>query len=168
MKSSGTLLSLLVYLDGSTDSNILLGSTWSTEKLDKALLRPGRFDTILHFSFPEKADRNHILTLHASKHPFPELSPEISWTFFSGLTKSFLPADLVLLVETSYLETCSNYLKKRDNSATGETAQLVENTNQPVIEQANQTSKMPQHTMDSLMNALYSYKKQLKQSQLYF
>jgi len=65
-----TLNQLLAEMDGfSTEhgSIIVLAATNRPDVLDKALLRPGRFDRIVEVPFPDLAGREKILGIHARK-----------------------------------------------------------------------------------------------------
>jgi len=160
------LLSLLVSLDGSvrnSNSNILIGSTFCADNLDPALLRPGRFDMILHFSYPEKNDRIQILKLQAAVQPWTILSPLISWNFLSTLTKSFSPADLNVIIQNRSQEKYALSLiakgskEKNDSLASG--AKLSSNASGPSREcalHADGKRKEPwrEHTMLSLLTNL--------------
>ena len=64
-----TLNRLLIELDGFTDNDniIVFAATNRLEILDKALLRPGRFDRKIEFTLPEKNDRKKIFEYYLSK-----------------------------------------------------------------------------------------------------
>jgi AFG3 family protein len=59
-----TLNRLLVEMDGfePNDNVLIFGATNRADILDKALLRPGRFDRKIMFSLPEKREREKIYT----------------------------------------------------------------------------------------------------------
>ena len=59
-----TLNRLLVEMDGfePNDNVLVFGATNREDILDKALLRPGRFDRKIRFSLPEKREREKIYT----------------------------------------------------------------------------------------------------------
>ncbi len=61
-----TLNQLLVEMDGITSKEgvILLASTNRSDVLDKALLRPGRFDRHIHIDLPNLVERKEILLQH--------------------------------------------------------------------------------------------------------
>lgn len=65
-----TLNQLLTEMDGfqtSVSSVIVIAATNRVDVLDKALLRPGRFDKQVQVPFPDLASRKEILTVHASQ-----------------------------------------------------------------------------------------------------
>ena len=64
-----TINALLVEMDGfeTTEGVILVAATNRPDVLDKALLRPGRFDRQIVIDLPTLEGRKEILVLHASK-----------------------------------------------------------------------------------------------------
>ncbi|MCL2404827.1 MAG: ATP-dependent zinc metalloprotease FtsH [Defluviitaleaceae bacterium] len=64
-----TLNQLLAEMDGFDSSKgvLILGATNRPEILDKALLRPGRFDRRINVELPDLKGREEILKLHAKK-----------------------------------------------------------------------------------------------------
>ncbi|NLA27049.1 MAG: AAA family ATPase, partial [Firmicutes bacterium] len=71
-----TLNQLLVEmdgLDGNSDTPILvIGATNRPEALDRALLRPGRFDRTVQVDLPDLEGREQILRLHLHNKPVAE------------------------------------------------------------------------------------------------
>ena len=69
-----TLNRLLTELDGFSvnDKVMVFGATNRLDVLDKALLRPGRFDRKIRFSLPEKDDRFKIFNHYLSKMQLDE------------------------------------------------------------------------------------------------
>tara|TARA_B100000609_G_scaffold199643_1_gene205375 strand:+ start:6507 stop:7739 length:1233 start_codon:yes stop_codon:yes gene_type:complete len=69
-----TLMQLLAEMDGfsSTEGIRVIAATNRMELLDKALLRPGRFDRIITISTPDKHGIMEILKIHTSKVPVSE------------------------------------------------------------------------------------------------
>lgn len=71
-----TLNQLLVELDGmSIDDEInvlVIGATNRIDILDKALLRPGRFDRTVKVDLPDKDGRQKILNIHTRDKPLAE------------------------------------------------------------------------------------------------
>ena len=68
-----TLNQLLVELDGMSTSDevniLVIGATNRIDILDKALLRPGRFDRIVKVDLPDKEGREEILKIHTRNKP---------------------------------------------------------------------------------------------------
>ena len=56
-------------IKGKDDQIVIIGATNRMDKLDKALLRPGRFDRILEVNLPSAADRGEILRIHMRRVP---------------------------------------------------------------------------------------------------
>ncbi len=69
-----TLNQLLVEMDGfsSTDQVVVMAASNLLEKLDKALLRPGRFDRQVFVSPPDVGGRRRILEVHTREKPLRE------------------------------------------------------------------------------------------------
>ena len=81
VERDNTLNRLLVELDGFEDNdNILLfGATNRLDIIDKALLRPGRFDRKIRFELPEKNDRIKIFEYYLKKLNIDENIEELSF-----------------------------------------------------------------------------------------
>ena len=84
-----TLNQLLVEMDGfaSTDQVVVMAASNLLEKLDPALLRPGRFDRQVFVSPPDVGGRRSILDVHTRNKPLREdLDLDIIAQQTSGLT----------------------------------------------------------------------------------
>ena len=68
-KGSQTLNQLLTEMDGfnSDKGVVILAATNRPETLDKAILRPGRFDRRIPVELPDLAGREAILKVHAKR-----------------------------------------------------------------------------------------------------
>ena len=64
------LNSLLVEMDGfnSNEKVLIMAATNRSDVLDKALLRPGRFDRIVNFELPNLEERKDIMNLYYDKY----------------------------------------------------------------------------------------------------
>ena len=69
-----TLNQILVEMDGfePTMNLIVMAATNRPDVLDKALLRPGRFDRRVTLDLPDRADREAILSVHVKTKPLAE------------------------------------------------------------------------------------------------
>lgn len=97
-----TLNSLLVEMDGfdTTEGVIIIAATNRADVLDKALLRPGRFDRQVMVGLPDLKGRKEILQVHAKKI---RLSDEVDLTALARVTPGFSGADLANLLNEGAL-----------------------------------------------------------------
>ncbi|MFC1747062.1 ATP-dependent zinc metalloprotease FtsH, partial [Candidatus Neomarinimicrobiota bacterium] len=97
-----TLNQLLVEMDGfDTDTGvILLASTNRPDVLDKALLRPGRFDRQIVVDRPGKEGREGILRVHTKNIP---LAKDVELGILARSTPGLVGADLANLVNEAAL-----------------------------------------------------------------
>jgi cell division protease FtsH len=97
-----TLNQLLVELDGFTarEAIVVMAATNRVDILDKALLRPGRFDRHITVSLPDRVGREAILRVHTRRVP---LADEVSLERLSRLTTGMSGADLANLVNEAAL-----------------------------------------------------------------
>src|SRR2546421_5144467 len=97
-----TLNQLLVELDGfnSRQSIVVMAATNRVDILDKALLRPGRFDRHITVSLPDRVGREAILRVHTRATPLHE---EVSLERMARLTTGMSGADLANLVNEAAL-----------------------------------------------------------------
>ena len=83
-----TLNQLLVEMDGfsSTENVVVIAASNLLDKLDTALLRPGRFDRQIFVSPPDVRGREQILTVHTRTKPLANVDLEMVARQTSGLT----------------------------------------------------------------------------------
>lgn len=110
-----TLNQLLVEMDGFNASQavVVLAATNRVDILDKALLRPGRFDRHVTVSLPDRAGRQAILGLHTTKTP---LHKEVSLERLARLTAGMSGADLANLVNEAALCAARKNLEQIDHA----------------------------------------------------
>ncbi len=93
-----TLNQLLTEMDGfetSKDPVIVLAATNRADVLDKALLRPGRFDRRVEVPYPDLYSREEILKVHAKT---VKISADVDMKKIARGTPGFSGADLANLV----------------------------------------------------------------------
>jgi cell division protease FtsH len=97
-----TLNQLLVEMDGfeANAGVIVIAATNRSDVLDKALLRPGRFDRQVIVGLPDIRGREQILTVHMRKVP---IAPDVRADVLARGTPGFSGADLANLVNESAL-----------------------------------------------------------------
>src|SRR4051794_31941039 len=83
-----TLNQLLVELDGfaASDEVVVIAASNLLDKLDPALLRPGRFDRQIFVSPPDLEGRTRILAVHTADKPLRDVDLELVARQTSGLT----------------------------------------------------------------------------------
>ena len=115
-ENNQTLNQLLVEMDGfsSEETIIVLAATNRPEMLDKALLRPGRFDRQITIPAPDLRGRVEILKLHSKDKKFAE---NVSFDDIAEDTAGFTGAELAnILNEAAILATKNSHtvIKQED------------------------------------------------------
>ncbi len=108
-ENNQTLNQLLVEMDGfDTDETIIvLAATNRPEMLDKALLRPGRFDRQITIAVPDLKGREAILNIHAKDKKFAE---DVSLKSVAEDTAGFTGAELAnILNEAAIVATVNKH-----------------------------------------------------------
>ena len=97
-----TLQQILTEMDGFSgrEGIIVLAATNQPDVLDRALLRPGRFDRRVVVNLPDRAGREAILKVHTRKVP---LASDVSLAELASATPGFSGADLKNLVNEAAL-----------------------------------------------------------------
>jgi len=106
-----TLNQLLVEMDGFgiNEGIILIAATNRPDILDRALLRPGRFDRQILVGAPDVKGREEILRVHVKNKP---LSDEVDLKVLAKRTPGFVGADLENLMNEAALLAVRNNKKK--------------------------------------------------------
>lgn len=110
-ENNQTLNQLLVEMDGfeSNETIIVLAATNRPEMLDKALLRPGRFDRQIVISAPDLKGREEILKIHAKDKKFED---DIDLKSIAEDTAGFTGAELSnVLNEAAIIATIKKHNK---------------------------------------------------------
>ncbi len=97
-----TLNQILTEMDGFSPNSgvIVLAATNRPDVLDKALLRPGRFDRRVVVQAPDRQGRLEILMVHTRSVP---LSPEVDLGSIASSTPGMVGADIANLVNEAAL-----------------------------------------------------------------
>ena len=97
-----TLNQMLVEMDGFEPNSgvIVIAATNRSDVLDKALLRPGRFDRPVYVGLPDIRGREQILKVHMRKVP---INKDVDAAVLARGTPGFSGADLANLVNESAL-----------------------------------------------------------------
>ena len=106
-----TLNQLLSEMDGFeiNDSVIVMAATNRPDILDKALLRPGRFNRRVEVGLPSQDDRIKILKIHARNKP---LSDDVDFETAARGTPGFSGADLENLLNEAAMLTARDDREK--------------------------------------------------------
>ncbi len=97
-----TLNQLLVEMDGFgvNEGVIVMAATNRPDILDRALLRPGRFDRQITVNYPDVKGREEILKVHSRGKP---LGPDVNLGTIAKSTSGFTGADLENLLNEAAL-----------------------------------------------------------------
>ncbi len=108
-ENNQTLNQLLVEMDGfnTEETIIVLAATNRPEMLDKALLRPGRFDRQITIGLPDMKGREEILKIHAKDKKFAD---NVRMKDIAGDTAGFTGAELAnILNEAAIIATIKKH-----------------------------------------------------------
>ena len=108
-ENNQTLNQLLVEMDGfdTEETIIVLAATNRPEMLDKALLRPGRFDRQITIALPDMKGREEILKIHAKNKKFAN---DVDLKDIAGDTAGFTGAELAnILNEAAIIATIKKH-----------------------------------------------------------
>lgn len=105
----------LIQLNDAGDKNILVvGATNYIDRIDPAVLRPGRFDKKIYVSPPDFDARKSLFKIGLANRPFDK---NISFSQLSNLTDEFTCADIIEgVVESSARFAANNDLKSIDQN----------------------------------------------------
>ncbi len=119
-----TLNQLLTEMDGFEENSgvILVAATNRADVLDRALMRPGRFDRRVTVDLPDRRGREEILAVHARTRPLAE---EVSLASWASRTPGFSGADLSNLLNEAAILTARRRLNAIDNQALSDALERI-------------------------------------------
>jgi cell division protease FtsH len=145
-EQSQTLNQLLTELDGfdtKEEAIIIIGATNRPDTLDKALLRPGRFDRQVQVPSPLLKDRLKILQLHAKDF---KIDPSVDLERIARGTPGFSGADLKNIINEAAVIATKNpeqesitmaeFEEARDKIMVGKTTKSMDRTPEELKETA--------------------------------
>jgi transitional endoplasmic reticulum ATPase len=123
---------MLTEIDGLDDLKgvVIIGATNRPDIIDKALLRPGRFDRLLEIPIPDNYTRKQILQVHLKKKP---LGADVNIDKLVELTDSFTGAEIEALVNAAAIAAVKEQVIRRE--------QKEQNKNQKTDTSKTNTSK---------------------------
>jgi cell division protease FtsH len=119
-----TLNQILVEMDGFeiSESVIVLAATNRADVLDKALLRPGRFDRQVTVTAPDSKERKMILEVHAKNK---KMAKDADFDIIARRTGGFSGADLMNVLNESAILAVRNNRKQVTNEDMREAIEKV-------------------------------------------
>ena len=119
-----TLNQLLVEMDGfeGNEGVIVIAATNRDDVLDKALLRPGRFDRQIRVQLPDVKGREEILQVHAKK---VKIAPNVDLKSIAKMTSGFSGAELANVINEAGLLAARNNKKVITNDDIEEATERV-------------------------------------------
>ena len=123
-ENNQTLNQLLVEMDGfsSEETIIVLAATNRPEMLDKALLRPGRFDRQITIPAPDLKGRLDILKIHSEEK---RLSDDVNLESIAEDTAGFTGAELANILNEAAIIATINKHEEIENSDIEEAVKKV-------------------------------------------
>ena len=105
---------LLTELDGIEELErvIVLTATNRRDLIDSSLLRPGRIDTIVELSIPDKGTREKIFSVHTKNMP---LSKDINLKEYVEKTEGWTGAEIESICRNAGINAIKKYYKMKDS-----------------------------------------------------
>ena len=119
-----TLNQILVEMDGFDNESgvIVIAATNRVDMLDKALLRPGRFDRHVNVTLPERKDRIEILKVHFKNKP---VANNVDLDALAAKTAGSSGADLANIANEAAIGAARNNRKEITNDDVTEAFERV-------------------------------------------
>jgi len=92
---------------------VILGATNRLELIDKALLRPGRFDFLLEIPKPDEKERLKIFEVHTKGKP---LAPDVDLERLVKDTESLVGSDIESICQRAAMAAIREFLASKSKS----------------------------------------------------
>jgi transitional endoplasmic reticulum ATPase len=102
---------LLTELDGIEELRnvVVIAATNRPDMVDPALLRPGRFDRVVHVPLPDRDARREILKIHFKGKPLAE---DVDLDTVASETEGYSGADLAAIASTATMIAIQEFLER--------------------------------------------------------
>ncbi|MBR3257070.1 ATP-dependent zinc metalloprotease FtsH [Candidatus Saccharibacteria bacterium] len=119
-----TLNQILVEMDGFDNESgvIVIAATNRVDMLDKALLRPGRFDRHVNVTLPERKDRLEILKVHFKNKP---TAKDVDLDSLAAKTAGSAGADLANIANEAAIAAARKGVKEISNKEVTEAFERI-------------------------------------------
>lgn len=138
--SDNVVSQILTEIDGLEELHnvLIIGATNRLDIVDKALLRPGRFDRVVEVPNPDEAAREQILKIHTRRRP---LAGNVNLAELARTTESLSGAELAALANVAAKEVLRHHISSNpsDVKKIKITQQDLENAATKVKEDATRT-----------------------------
>ena len=107
---------ILTEMDGLEELNgvLVIGATNRIDMVDPALLRPGRFDRIVHVPNPNASARKNILRIHMRNKPFAK---DVNLEKISEVASDMSGADLESIVNKAAVRALKRHISLTDKKS---------------------------------------------------
>jgi len=115
---------LLTEMDGMQplENVVVIAATNRPELLDKALLRPGRFDKIIYVPPPDREARKAIFKVHTRNMPLAE---DVDLDKLAEITENYVGADIEAVCREAAMNALRRVLSKLEMSETREERERI-------------------------------------------
>jgi transitional endoplasmic reticulum ATPase len=112
--SARVLDQFLAELDGieALEEVVVLGATNRIDMMDRALLRPGRFDDVIEVEAPDRSARRQILEIHLGRRPTVEGLDADEWL---DATEGFTGADIAAVCRRASMEAIRRLIREGED-----------------------------------------------------
>ncbi len=106
---------LLTEIDGLEELHnvLVIGATNRVDIVDPALLRPGRFDSIIEVPLPDAKGREYIFRIHTKKKP---LAQDLDFKMLVDITDGFSGAEIAGVCSRAAMTAIKRYVDAKEKS----------------------------------------------------